>query len=820
MGAVFSGGGAVVSYDDGVQAAASGTTGTQRNEFTAAIKSVTSSTTVGAVFLYDTSQDSDGGKWRSKCKGLSWFDEASSTTRSARSEFPAMALIVADNESGAETVTIYDLDDVAAPVWMVFSNTGSLTWATSGSVTIESVYALNGRIYVGHEQGSVGFIEYNFPGDDSRLGNSTAYQLTSGRTIAERNTTSSWATGGDGYVIVNAVVNDVAATVLEGAEIGALGLPIPTVCVSTANGNSIIHPNGDVFDLSDGASSRAYSGCRFRENGDLFTWSTQNGSAQSWYRSQFYSDATSGFWKYAAGDDANLPHPLADSSQVIEVGGDSVFTGGDNGLSIINENLANPAEGMVSHITSTYNTGYMVGDIRFAGLAGSGESGDITADRSVKAHTLTKEGTGITDPVVATNAELRGIEGFSASSYLSKAYHADFDFGTGDFSVMFWAKDSNAAESQNFASRSDASGLVDGDWLMQSQSDGSIDFYRHSGSGWVLDASTTSPATPRSTATGAIVANQWTQVVAVKRSSKFYWYINGELSGTPQADANSFTSNSALTIGHSLGNSGPADNSSLSLLRISATAPTPKQIADIYAAEKPLFAAGAACLLQSDDSSPNIVNGLAYDKTTGLLSASQWGIEVGRTDFRGLEAVNTFNGKDHGWTAAATQKLAAAGGVIAGTRTSAVGGVLVDLPALDVRAELNEGESKIPDDGKLHFSASILGATATNIAHIPVNENEAVFVSANVRANEYGGNGERAFYQLKSIYRQDIGGNIVLDDEISTLGSETTASMVAKFDSNTPKGAIEIEVTGVALKQIVWKAEVEVQRISDKTYER
>ena len=134
MGAVFSSGGATVSYDDGIQAAASGTAGTggtQRNEFEAAIKSVTSSTDVGAVFLYDTSQDSDGGAWRKKCKGLSWFDEASSATRSARSEFPAMALIVADN-AATPTVTIYDCDDTAMPMWMVFSSEASATATTFG----------------------------------------------------------------------------------------------------------------------------------------------------------------------------------------------------------------------------------------------------------------------------------------------------------------------------------------------------------------------------------------------------------------------------------------------------------------------------------------------------------------------------------------------------------------------------------------------------------------------------------------------------------------------------------------------------------------
>ena len=57
----------------------------------AKIESVTSSTTVGAVFLYDTSQDSDAGKWRKKTSHTSGAREGSSATRSARSEFPAMA---------------------------------------------------------------------------------------------------------------------------------------------------------------------------------------------------------------------------------------------------------------------------------------------------------------------------------------------------------------------------------------------------------------------------------------------------------------------------------------------------------------------------------------------------------------------------------------------------------------------------------------------------------------------------------------------------------------------------------------------------------
>lgn len=65
----------IISAPKGTVAAPSGEQGTQRNEFEAAIKSVTSSTTVGAVFVYDTRQDSDGGAWRKKTSHTSWARE-------------------------------------------------------------------------------------------------------------------------------------------------------------------------------------------------------------------------------------------------------------------------------------------------------------------------------------------------------------------------------------------------------------------------------------------------------------------------------------------------------------------------------------------------------------------------------------------------------------------------------------------------------------------------------------------------------------------------------------------------------------------------
>lgn len=77
---------------------------------------LTKAVTAVDVFIYDTSKDSDGGAWRHRCAGTSWYREPLNTaTRGARREFPAVAVIVAT----ADAVTIYDGDDQSLPMWMV-----------------------------------------------------------------------------------------------------------------------------------------------------------------------------------------------------------------------------------------------------------------------------------------------------------------------------------------------------------------------------------------------------------------------------------------------------------------------------------------------------------------------------------------------------------------------------------------------------------------------------------------------------------------------------------------------------------------------------
>ena len=88
---------------------------------------------VANVFVYDTTQDTDGGLWRKRCQDTSWYNEKLNTsTRGSRREFPSIAVIVAETSR----VIIFDGDDPNLPMWMTFDADRTpitwLSWYTSG----------------------------------------------------------------------------------------------------------------------------------------------------------------------------------------------------------------------------------------------------------------------------------------------------------------------------------------------------------------------------------------------------------------------------------------------------------------------------------------------------------------------------------------------------------------------------------------------------------------------------------------------------------------------------------------------------------------
>ena len=99
------------------------------------------------IFVYDTRKDSDGGAWRHRTQNTSWYNETLGTsTRGNRKEFPAVAVIVVENNGTYEPViTIYDGDDPNLPMWMVFQTRNAA--GGSDQTTNVSYYAAGPQLF-------------------------------------------------------------------------------------------------------------------------------------------------------------------------------------------------------------------------------------------------------------------------------------------------------------------------------------------------------------------------------------------------------------------------------------------------------------------------------------------------------------------------------------------------------------------------------------------------------------------------------------------------------------------------------------------------
>ncbi|MHC0055371.1 hypothetical protein, partial [Actibacterium sp. D379-3] len=205
------------------------------------------------VFIYDTSLDSDGGAWRKRCQHTSWYNETLNTAiRGSRREFPAVAVIVAE----VGKVTIYDGDDPALPMWMVFGlGVGSLL------TSFNSVSMRNGIMCAGSPASInfAGLLVARFLNDDAIGVRGHVYWNLHMNvpSISTRNGT--WQQAGakgllayaSSSVLVNPSVKDVAMTVLPNAPVDPdTGLPVPTIAVATDGGISVVRdlpPDGPSF---------------------------------------------------------------------------------------------------------------------------------------------------------------------------------------------------------------------------------------------------------------------------------------------------------------------------------------------------------------------------------------------------------------------------------------------------------------------------------------------------------------------------------------------------------------------------------------------
>ena len=236
-------------------------------------------------------------------------------------------------------------------------------------------------------------------------------------------------------------------------------------------------------------------------------------------------------------------------------------------------------------------------------------------DRSVNNNGLQVIGE-INKTPVAPGADLVAYSGFSANNYLVQPYNEDLDFGTGDFCVMGWFKQSPTTDFHTYFDRN-----------------GRISVYVDASTSKLNFRITDGTNHMNCLSARAVDNDTWTFFVGVKSDGVTYNYINGELSQTANyATVGSLDGQFSSSFGVSADGLRYADT--MTLWRISATAPTTDQIAKIYRDEKALFQDGVQATLYGGS---DAVTALSYDEKTELLHV---GTASGRSDFSGLRRIN------------------------------------------------------------------------------------------------------------------------------------------------------------------------------------
>jgi len=581
----------------------------------------TKAVTAVDVFVYDTSKDSDGGAWRKRTQGTSWYNETLNTaTRGSRKEFPAVAVIVAE----ADKVTIYDGDDPSLPMWMVISGGGDKFFNTAGSGAVTAVSMRNGWI-VGTSS-TRGYSRLNFISEEAYIGIGQATYKVTAPIAVFRNATvfPTYTVTGSLFSIVNAVVRDVSMTVLPDAPIDpATGLPVPTIAVATAGGVSVIKDDGTVVNITG-----SLSGSEASDHAVLFDdvnrlWLVDRGFVDyGFYLVGFNlvpsADTTvsSADFKYSTTSSTavfgNIRTLGVTSNLAISASASS------SGLTKYSHGI-DADDGMVAYTTSTYNTGWMNGDIKGAFLSDTDDTdlvGGTDNDRSFNANPLTVNGT-VTRTPVATGADLVAYSGFSASNYLEQPYNSDLDFGAGDFCVMGWVKGWNPAFSQYT--------------VLSRLGTNAITFGKDSASNKM--AVIQSGRMNEINSISQLNQSSWSHIAFVRSGSLMHFYINGAFDNSASMPSWNFDlADGVVQVGTYAGSQN--NGGSLALLRIGATAPTAEQIAKIYNDEKVLFQEGAQATLYGTS---DAVTALAHDSDTNLLHV---GTSDGRSVFQGLRRVS------------------------------------------------------------------------------------------------------------------------------------------------------------------------------------
>ena len=660
------------------------------------------------IFVYNTANDSDGGAWRRRCQGTSWYNEGAGRNRGHRKEFPSIVIILVKNDD----VFIYDGDDPNTPLWMRITH-------PVGDGSHSCVCALNGIIVFGASNN--GILEYNFVSDKVRVRNHAdlhtfnkgVYPLHNSTAWNTYNYNTEDSTSGYGDpTLDNEIIEDLDMVVETSAAIDhATQLPIPTIGVATNAGLNIIR-GIDAYKHNvirrDAGGSYDTKNIRFTKCGNYYYWNSDytpsSGHANMLKRSLItktgnLSDFYSGdegvlaqqYWLIHRTDTAH--DTVSEHWGFFPGAGNVMFNEvitWDNNQAALSTNgqgitqwqlFRNPTDipsnripqkvtrdGILcNHIKTTYNTGWMPNECLFNYICettttlGAISNGATISSKGARenAATVWSNG-GLKWEQVAPGAELRCINGFSgtdgASAPVNGMKCSGFTEGFGAnaaglrMTMMGWIKITDITNysylcSMRQSGNSHAAGLA----IFRNTSGNNGQVYAWDSQSSSLIANTD----------WRVNDGEWHHICCVwQGNTSKTLYVNGiqAARGTSSLSLQ-FDAVDQVTVGSLYrGNYDYNCKGALALVKFIAGCPPPSQIYKTYIEEKELFQENAKCSLVG--TSDNMY-GMDYDSSTGILHT---GNNYGRSDFRKLVRINSTT---HPLVQTSFHNLAAEGGIVA-----------------------------------------------------------------------------------------------------------------------------------------------------------
>ena len=362
-------------------------TGRTTSELDLESVSTTAANTARNVFVYNTAKDSDGGAWRKRTQNTSWYNETLNTSvRGSRKDFPAVAVFSVE----INKLTIYDGDDPAMPMWMVF-NAPNGSWphhAIGGGAQISCVSALNGVLAVGNS--GYGLTTNNFITELSTF-REAGYNREKYGGLVNRNGDMTTSSGNlPGPDLIADIIYSLDMTVVPGSPVDPHSkLPIPTIVLGTRSGINTLFPDGTIEDRAAPEGSNHIHAVKF--DGDHVVYAEHHSSAghasgihRAHMREQLgvggihYFDRdkylANSYWaKY---NPSSYTHDSVAVSHGVALASQDAFFNFANAENIttslgITKVLSSKrvAPYTTCYITNSYNTGWMLGNVQLATLS-------------------------------------------------------------------------------------------------------------------------------------------------------------------------------------------------------------------------------------------------------------------------------------------------------------------------------------------------------------------------------------------------------------------------------------------------------------------